>query len=76
MNQRKITFEFHKLEVDFLTLSIKNLSDPNKIYEFANYLFKNFGFNSFLSEGNTRKITQTLYQDLTTKDTLIIRINY
>lgn len=76
MNQRKMTFESHKLEVDFLTLSMKNLSDPNKIYEFANYLFKNFGFNSFLSEGNTRKITQTLCQNLAIKDTLIIRINY
>jgi len=76
MNQEKMTFKYHKLEVDFLTLSMENLSDRKKIQEFANYLFKNFGFNCFLSEGNTRKINETLFQDIATKDTVIIRINY
>jgi len=76
MNQEKMTFKSHKLQVDFLTLSMENVSNIKKIQEFANYLFKNSGFNCFLSEGNTRKITQTLFQNLATKDTAIIRINY
>lgn len=76
MKQEKMTFESHKLQVDFLTLSMDNVSNTKRIHEFANYLFKNSGFNCFLSEGNTRKITQTLFQNLATKDTAIIRINY
>ena len=76
MNQEKMTFQFQRLEVDFLTLSMKNLSDRKKIQKFADYLFQNFGFNSFLSDGNTRIITQTLYQDLDIKSTVIIRSNY
>lgn len=76
MKQEKMTFESYKLQVDFLTLSMDNLSNTKRIQEFANYLFKNSGFNCFLSEGNTRKITQTLFQNIATKDTAIIRINY
>jgi len=76
MKQEKMTFESHKLQVDFLTLSMDNVNNTKRIHEFANYLFKNSGFNCFLSEGNTRKITQTLFQNLSTKDTAIIRLNY
>lgn len=30
MNQEKMTFKYHKLEVDFLTLSMENLSKRKK----------------------------------------------
>lgn len=39
-------------------------------------MHRSFGFNCFLSTGNYRKIVETLFQDLSTKDTLIIRKNY
>jgi len=42
----------------------------------ANYFHRSFGFNSFLSTGNDRKSIETLFQNLSTKNTLIIRKNY
>lgn len=76
MHQNNINFESQELKVDFLTLSMKNSNDQKKIQKIANYLFHSFGFNCFLSEGNTRKLNRTLFQDFTTKDTTIIRLNY
>lgn len=71
-----INFKSQKLKVDFLTLSMQNSNDQNKIQRIANYLHHSFGFNCFLSEGNTRRLKQTLFQDFNIKDTIIIRLNY
>jgi hypothetical protein len=76
MNQNSIKFEDHELKVDFLTLSMHNSTDENNIQKIAIYLFNSFGFNCFLSEGNTRKLSRPLFHDITTKDTTIIRLNY
>jgi len=76
MNQNKFSFESQKLEIDFITLSMQNSSNENNIQKLASYLFYSLGFNCFLSEGNTRRISRTLFCDFRTKDTAIIRINY
>jgi hypothetical protein len=55
---------------------MQNLNNEKNIQELANYLFNSLGFNCFLSEGNTRRISQTLFRDSRTKDSAIIRINY
>jgi hypothetical protein len=70
--QNKFSFEEQKLKIDFITLSTENL-DHKKL---ARYLFDFFGFNCFLSQGNTRKLTETLFFNSKTKSTVIIRINY
>lgn len=72
MNQNSVTFKSEKLQVDFLTLSIKYLGTN----EIANYFFQCHGFNSFLSEGNSRRISQELFYDGSTKLTIIIRVNF
>jgi hypothetical protein len=70
--QPKINFKSHGLKVDFITFSFVALN-----YEqFALSFHKAYGFNCFLSEGPSRKIVEALYQDKSTKDTLIIRLNY
>nr|UDP55500.1 hypothetical protein orf175a [Schizostauron trachyderma] len=71
-----INFESQKLKVDFIILSMQNSNDQKKIQRIANYLFHSFGFNCFLSEGNTRRPNRTLVQDFNIKDTTIIRLNY
>lgn len=76
MHKNTIKFEDHKLKVDFLTLSIKNSNDEKHIQKIANYLFNSFGFNCFLTEGNTRRLSRPLFFDHTTQDTTIIRFNY
>nr|WPV76436.1 hypothetical protein [Naviculales sp.] len=76
MHKNNISFESQKLKIDFLTLSIQNSSDEKNIQKLASYLFHSFGFNCFLSEGNTRRLSRTLFHDLTTKDTTILRLNY
>ena len=53
-------------------MSTQNLNHK----KLANYLFNSFGFNCFLSQGNTRRLTKTLFFDSKTKNTVIIRINY
>lgn len=55
---------------------MKNSNDQKKIQKRANYLFHFFDFNCFLSEGNTKKLNRTLFQDFTTKGTTIIKLNY
>ena len=72
MNQKKFSFKNQKLKIDFITLSTQNLNHK----KLARYLFNSFGFNCFLSQGNTRKLTETLFFDSKTKNTVIIRINY
>lgn len=74
MHQNAIKFEDHELKVDFLTLSIQNSNDEKNIQKIVSYLFNSFGFNCFLSEGNTRRLSPPLFHDPTTKDTTIIRI--
>lgn len=76
MHQNIIKFEDHELKVDFLTLSMQSTNDEKSIHKIASYLFNSFGFNCFLSEGNTRRLSQVLFHDLTSKDTTIIRLNY
>lgn len=76
MHQNSIKFEDHELKVDFLTLSMPNSNDEKNIRKIASYLFNSFGFNCFLSEGNTRRLSRPLFHDFTTKDTTIIRLNY
>ena len=76
MDQNIIKFKDHELKVDFLTLSMKNFNNENDIHKTASYLFNSFGFNCFLSEGNTRRLSQVLFHDHTTKNTTIIRLNY
>lgn len=76
MHPNNIRFEDHELKVDFLTLSTQNSNDEKNIQKIASYLFNSFGFNCFLSEGNTRRLSRPLFYDLTTKDTVVIRVNY
>lgn len=72
MTPNKFSFKNQSLKVDFITLSTQNLN-PKKL---ARYLFNFFGFNCFLSQGNVRKLTETLFFESKTKSTAIIRINY
>ena len=72
--QNSIQFEDHELNVDFLTLSVHNSTDEKNIQRITSYLFNSFGFNCFLSEGNTKKLGRPLFYDITTKDTRIIGI--
>ena len=55
---------------------MQSTNDEKSIHKIASYLFNSFGFNCFLSEGNTRRLSQVLFHDLTSKDTTIIRLNY
>jgi hypothetical protein len=55
---------------------MNNLTDENNIQKITSYLFNYFGLNCFLSEGNTRRMSRILFHDLTTKNTIIIRLNY
>ena len=55
---------------------MQNSTDEKNIQKIANYLYNSFGFNCFLSEGNTRRLSRSLFHDLTTKDTTIISLNY
>ena len=73
---QKLDFQTQNLKIDFITLTVYHFDDERNILNLANYFHKLFGFNCFLSIGNYKKITKTLFQDLSTKDTLIIRKNY
>jgi hypothetical protein len=72
---QKLNFQTQNLKIDFITLTLPHFDDERNISNLANYFHRSFGFNCFLSTGNCRKV-ETLFQDLSTKDTLIIRKNY
>jgi hypothetical protein len=73
---QKLNFQTQNLKIDFITLTVQHFDDERNILNLANYFHRSFGFNCFLSTGNYRRIVETLFQDLSTKDTLIIRKNY
>jgi hypothetical protein len=71
-----LNFKSQKIKIDFITITVSNFNNEQKLQNLANYFHRSFGFNCFLSIGNNRKIVETLFQNLLTKDTLIIRNNY
>lgn len=71
-----LDFHSQKLKLDFLSFSTPYFENDQKVKNLTNYFYQILGFNSFLSQGNQRKIIQTLFLDKRTKDTLIVRINY
>jgi len=73
---QKLNFQTQNLKIDFITLTVQHFDDERNILNLANYFYRSFGFNCFLNTGNYKKIVETLFQDLSTKDTLIIRNNY
>ena len=73
---QKPNFQTQNLKIDFITLTLQDFYEERNILNIANYFHRLFGFNCFISTGNHRKIVETLFQDLSTKDTLIIRKNY
>ena len=73
---QQINFESQNLKVDFITLTSESKQFQKNVNNIASYFHTVWKFNSFLSNGNQRKIVETLFQDPETKDTLIIRTNY
>jgi hypothetical protein len=71
-----LKFQFQRIKIDFITITMPILNNEQKLRNIANYFHSSFGFNCFLSIGNNIKIVQTLFQDCSTKGTLIIRKNY
>ena len=71
MNQKHLTFQAQKLQVDFLTFSIK----PETVDEISTYFFERHGFNSCLSQGKTKNY-EDLYYNENTKPTLKFRVDF
>lgn len=74
MHKNNIRFEDHELKVDFLTLNMDNSTDEKNIQKVASYVQNSFGFNCFLGEGNTNRLSRPLFHDLTNKGNTIIEI--
>ena len=64
-----------KLKVDFITLAVSNFFDERTLQITAKYFYDPLGFNYFLSDENTRRIYNSLYQD-TRNTQQLVESNY
>ena len=76
-NLQKLNFESQNLIFeDYITLTLSTNQSEQVLKNIALYFYTFCKFNSFIRYSNERKIVETLLQDLATRNTLIIRMNY